>query len=120
LAWREDACIVHIDDFRKEKAMSIKRNADAMLRSMEGDLRLVGKRLDVLAARARVGEGRLRSQALVQMKKLKVKQAQAKVALGKLAQRSGAAGGTAKAAVRRAWKDIDAAVARAARRLQAG
>lgn len=100
--------------------MTVKKSARAMLRRMQADLRLVGKRLDVLAARARVAEGRARSQSLVQVKKLKVKQAQAKLALGKLARRSAAAGGSAKAAVRRAWKDIDSAVSRAARRLQAG
>ena len=100
--------------------MAIKANAQAMLRNMEGDLRVVGKRLDLLAARARVAEGRLRSQSLVQVKKLKVKQAQAKVALGKLARRSAASGGTAKVTVRRAWKDIETAVARAARRLAGG
>jgi hypothetical protein len=97
--------------------MSIKKSASAMLRSMEADLRLAGKRLDVLGARARVAEGRARSRSLVELKKLKVRQAQAKLALAKLARRSAATGSTAEAAVRRAWKDIDTAVARAARRL---
>ena len=88
-------------------------------RRMELEMRQLGRRLDELSARARVAEARLRGKSLVQLRRLKVKQAQARVSLGKLARRSAAAGGTVRTTLRRAWRDIDAAVQRAARRLRA-
>jgi hypothetical protein len=99
--------------------MNAETRAKALLRSIQADLRMAGRKLDVVSARARVAEGRLRGASLVRLRKLKVKQAQAKVALGKLARRSDAARGEAKSAVRAALRDIDAAIARATRRLRA-
>lgn len=88
-------------------------------RRMEAEMRQLGRKLDELSARARVAEARLRGKSLVPLRRLKVKRAQAKLALGKLARRSAAARGTVKATVGRAWRDIDAAVKRAAKRLGA-
>jgi hypothetical protein len=85
---------------------------------MEAEMRQLGRRLDVLSARARVAEAGVREKSLVQLRRLKVKQAQAKVALGRLGRQSAAASGTVKAAFRRAWRDIDVAVKRAAQRLR--
>ena len=87
-------------------------------RRMEAEMRQLGRKLDELTARARVAEARVRRKSLVvPLRRLKVKQAQAKLALGKLARRSAAAKGTVTATLGRAWRDIDAAVRRAMRKL---
>lgn len=56
-----------------------------IVRTMKAELRQIRRRLDVLAARARVAEARLRGQSgVLQLRKLNVKVARAKVALGRL------------------------------------
>ena len=90
----------------------------AVQRRMEAEMRQLGRRLDLLAARARVAEARVRGKSAVPLRRLKVKQAQAKLALGRLARRNAAARGTVKATLKRAWRDIDATVKRAARQLR--
>ena len=89
----------------------------AIPRRMELEMRQLGRKLDEISARARLGEARLRGKSRVALRRLKLKQAQAKLALGRLARRSASARGTVKATLSRAWRDIDATVKRAARRL---
>ncbi len=56
-----------------------------IVRSMKAQLRRIRRRLDVLSARAKVAEARLRGEPVVlQLRKLNVKLARAKVALGRL------------------------------------
>ena len=56
-----------------------------IVRTMKAELRQIRRRLDVLAARARVAQARLRGQSgTLQLRKLNVKLARAKVALGRL------------------------------------
>ena len=56
--------------------------------SMATELRQIGRRLDVLMARARLAEARLRGRSsLAQLRRLKLRHAQAKLALGRLARR---------------------------------
>jgi len=98
--------------------MAGKKSVAAARRRLEADMRQLGRRLDVLSARARVAGAEARGKSLVQLRKLKVKQAQAKVVVARLARQSAAASGTVKAALRRAWRDIDVAVGRATRRFR--
>ena len=56
-----------------------------IMRSMKAELRQIRRRLDVLSARAKVAQARVRGKPIaLQLRKLNVKVARAKVALGRL------------------------------------
>jgi hypothetical protein len=66
------------------EAMAVKAGRQ-IVRTMKAELRQIRRRLDVLAARARVAQARLRGPSgTLQLRKLNVTLARAKVALGRL------------------------------------
>jgi hypothetical protein len=95
---------------RKAKASSKSR--------LDAEMRTLGRKMDRLIAAARKAEGKLRASSVVQLRRLKVKQAQAKRSLGKLGRQSAAASGPMKTGLRKAWRDIEAAVRQATKRFR--
>jgi hypothetical protein len=95
---------------RKAKAASKSR--------LDAEMRTLGRKMDRLIAAARKAEGKLRASSVVQLRRLKVKQAQAKRSLGKLGRQSAAASGPMKTGLRKAWRDIEAAVRQATKRFR--
>lgn len=95
---------------RKAKAASKSR--------LDAEMRSLGRKMDELVAAARKAQGKLRASSAVQLRRLKVKQAQAKRALGKLGRQSAAASGPMKSGLRKAWRDIEAAVRQATKRFR--
>ncbi|MGB5079339.1 MAG: hypothetical protein WBO23_01175 [Burkholderiales bacterium] len=87
-------------------------------RKMEGEFRQLGKKLDGLIARSRGAESKARARYEKQIRALKVKQAQAKIALARLRRQSAAAGGPLKVGLQKAWRDIEDAVKEATRRFR--
>lgn len=98
--------------------MAAKRSSDPTGKKMEGEFRQLGKRLDGLIARSRGAEAKARARYERQIKALKVKQAQAKVALARLRRQGAAAGGPLKAGLQKAWRDIEDAVKEATKRFR--
>ena len=98
--------------------MAGKRSTDPTGKKMEGEFRQLGKKLDGLISRSRGAEARARARYEKQIKALKVKQAQAKVALSRLRRQSAAASGPLKTGVQKAWRDIEEAVKEATRRFR--
>ncbi|HUG79123.1 MAG TPA: hypothetical protein VML57_16705 [Burkholderiales bacterium] len=95
------------------------RKAKAAPKSrLDAEMRTLGRKMDGLIAAARKTEGRLRASSAVQLRKLKVKQAAAKRALAKLGRQSAAASGPVKSGLRKAWRDIEAAVRQATKRFR--
>lgn len=98
--------------------MPSKRKAAPTHRSLEAEMRRLGKQLDALMVSARSAQAGVRAKSMAQLRKLKVKQAAAQKALAKLGRQSAAASGPLRAGVRKAWRDIEAAVRSATRRFR--
>ncbi|TAK83734.1 MAG: hypothetical protein EPO20_16930 [Betaproteobacteria bacterium] len=77
--------------------MASKRKAAPSQRSLEAEMRRLGKQLDALMASARSAEAGVRAKSLAQLRKLKIKQAAAQKTLAKLGRQSAAASGPLKA-----------------------
>jgi len=98
--------------------MPSKRKAAPTQRSLQAEMRRLGKQLDALMVSARSAETRVRAKSMAHLRKLKIKQAAAQKTLAKLGRQSAAASGPLKAGVRKAWRDIEAAVRSATRRFR--
>lgn len=98
--------------------MTSKPTASPTQRRLEAEMRRLGKRLDAVASAARNAEASVRSRALAQLRKLRVKQALAKKALARLGRQSAAASGPLKAGLHQAWRDIEAAARQARQRFR--
>jgi len=98
--------------------MPSRRKAAPTQGSLQAEMRRLGKQLDALMASARSAEAGVRAKSLAQLRKLKVKQAAAQKTLARLGRQSAAASGPLKAGVRKAWRDIEAAVRSATRRFR--
>jgi hypothetical protein len=97
--------------------MTGKRKASTQ-RSLEAEMRQLGRRLDKLVSAARHAEAGLQARSRVQLRKLQARQAAAQQALRRLGRQSAAASGPLKAGVRKAWRDIDSAVRLATQRFR--
>jgi hypothetical protein len=88
--------------------------------SRTGDktLRTLGQRLDALIGRAKRTEREVETRTAKQIRALRLKQVQAKRAVQKLRRRSVAAAPPIKAALKRAWADLNDAVKQAAARFR--
>ena len=98
--------------------MAAKRKAASTQRSLEAEMRQLGRRLDKLASAARRTQADVQARSRVQLRKLKARQAAAQQTLRRLGRQSAAASGPLKAGVRKAWRDIDSAVRRATQRFR--
>jgi len=85
---------------------------------LNAELKQLGKQFDALVKKAGQAQAGARVQYEKQMKALKAKQAVAQKALERFGRQSSAASGPLKSGLRKAWKDIDAAVRQATRRFR--
>ena len=99
----------------RKSAASRKVSTTAKLNS---ELKQLGKRFDALAKQASQAQAGARVQYEKQLKALRVRQAAAHKALERFGRQSAAASGPLKSGLRKAWKDIDAAVRQATRRFR--
>jgi hypothetical protein len=98
--------------------MASRKTGPVATRTLEAEMRRVGKRLDCLVLAARTAEADVRARSMQELRKLRRKQAVAQRALEKLARRSAAASGPLNAGLRKAWRDIEAALRQAKRRFR--
>ena len=98
--------------------MAKKQKTGSANRKMEGEFRQLGKKLDSLIGRTRKAEVNARVSYAKQIKALKEKQAEAKIALARLRRQSSAASGPLKVGLQKAWRDIEAAVKEATKRFR--
>jgi len=99
----------------RKSASSRKTSTAAKLNA---ELKQLGKQFDALAKQVSQAQVSARAQYAKQLKALQTKQAAAKKALEHFGRQSAAAAGPLKSGLRKAWKDIDAAVRQATRRFR--
>jgi hypothetical protein len=95
-----------------------KGNARTTGRHLEAEARELGRRLDALIAQARKAEAGARASAMRQIRVLQRQQAQAKVVLAKVGRQSAAASEPIIAGLQKAWRDIELAVRKGAKRFR--
>jgi hypothetical protein len=90
----------------------------ASKRKLDAETKNLGRKLDQVMASARKAEASVRAGSARQLAVLGRKQAQARVVLAKLGRQSAAASAPLKSGLRRAWRDLEAAVRQASKRFR--